>query len=282
MRRRDFLKYIGTGFIGLSLAPTVFAEAVNRSSIPSVAISGEDLDPYLTKMRHFNSPHADDVYLEKDRAPVLGSTLKRLQRLQRTVGFSRFYLLDFDEAITLARDCSPIGAFSPNELDFMEMIFYEDGSRYGFLGDKPIKHLTAGINKKDVEEIPKTGNYVFKGPALTLYRQIQKDVGHQLVLTSGVRGLMKQFVLFLKKAEENQGNLSLASRSLAPPGYSYHGIGDFDVGQAGFGPANFTDRFASTPVFQRLMELGYVNLRYQLDNPLGVRFEPWHIKVNEA
>ncbi len=52
-----------------------------------------------------------------------------------------------------------------------------------------------------------------------------------MYLTSGVRGVAKQFILFLAKAEANGGNLSLASRSLAPPGYSYHGVGDFDVGE---------------------------------------------------
>jgi len=100
-----------------------------------------------------------------------------------------------------------------------------------------------------------------------------------VVLTSGVRSVIKQFMLFLTKAYHHDGNLSLASRSLAPPGYSYHGVGDFDVGQIGFGVDNFTARFVETDVFQRLADLGYIDLRYQQDNPWGVRFEPWHIKI---
>jgi len=91
---------------------------------------------------------------------------------------------------------------------------------------------------------------------------------------------MKQFLLFLNKVYICNGNLSLASRSLAPPGYSFHGNGDFDVGQAGLGAFNFTDRFTDTEVFKRLSELGYLKLRYPKGNPLGVRYEPWHIKVN--
>ena len=87
-------------------------------------------------------------------------------------------------------------------------------------------------------------------------------------------------MLFLNKAYKSNGNLSVASRSLAPPGYSYHGVGDFDVGQVGFGADNFTARFTSTEVFKKLENLGYINLRYQKDNLLGVRFEPWHIKVS--
>ncbi|MCK5517135.1 MAG: D-alanyl-D-alanine carboxypeptidase family protein, partial [Desulfobulbaceae bacterium] len=75
------------------------------------------------------------------------------------------------------------------------------------------------------------------------------------------------------------GNLSLASRSLAPPGYSYHATGDFDVGQKGFGGGNFSEEFTTTPVFKRLARRGLVEYRYKRDNMLGVRYEPWHIKL---
>ncbi|HUI27578.1 MAG TPA: M15 family metallopeptidase, partial [Candidatus Kryptonia bacterium] len=100
------------------------------------------------------------------------------------------------------------------------------------------------------------------------------------ILTSGVRGVMKQFALFLRKAFENNANLSLASRSLAPPGYSFHGISDFDVGQVGLGEDNFTRRFTGSEVYRRLIELEYVAIRYPIDNLVGVRYEPWHIKVD--
>jgi len=98
-------------------------------------------------------------------------------------------------------------------------------------------------------------------------------------LTSGIRSVVKQMHLFLSKVLQTDGNLSQASRSLAPPGYSYHGIGDFDVGQAGFGADNFTARFAGTQAFKKLHSLDYVDIRYTNGNKLGVRFEPWHIKV---
>ena len=91
---------------------------------------------------------------------------------------------------------------------------------------------------------------------------------------------MKQFLLFLNKVYDSNGNLSLASRSLAPPGYSFHGNGDFDVGQVGYGALNFTGRFTETEVYKKLSERGYLKLRYPQDNMLGVRYEPWHIKIN--
>ena len=94
-----------------------------------------------------------------------------------------------------------------------------------------------------------------------------------------MRGVVKQFQLFLSKAVTTGGNLSQASRSLAPPGYSYHAVGDFDVGRVGFGLKNFTADFADTPEYRKLIDLGYVDIRYTETNPFGVRHEPWHIKI---
>ena len=123
------------------------------------------------------------------------------------------------------------------------------------------------------------GNYIFAGEAQKTWNAIQAELGPSVVLTSGVRGVAKQFLLFLNKAMKFSGNLSLASRSLAPPGYSFHGVGDFDVGQKGFGLGNFSEEFIRTPVFRALSERGYLTLRYPEENLLGVRYEPWHVKV---
>jgi len=98
-------------------------------------------------------------------------------------------------------------------------------------------------------------------------------------LTAGVRGIVKQFYLFLSKALRHNGNLSLASRSIAPPGYSFHVAGDFDVGKAGYGVANFSGRFTETNVYAKLKSLDYVKFRYPPGNQTGIVFEPWHIQV---
>ena len=99
------------------------------------------------------------------------------------------------------------------------------------------------------------------------------------MLTSGVRGVVKQYHLFMAKAVQSEGNLSRASRSLAPPGHSFHAIGDFDVGRVNGGLSNFTSDFAQTDEFKRLQDLGFVKIRYTTDNEYGVRYEPWHIRV---
>ena len=239
----------------------------------------QHIKDYLHIMRTPDQPHQGDLQLEEAELLVLAAVVARLKRLQSLVGHGNFALLRFDAARRFAKRYPRVGTFTPAEEEFLEGLFYEDASRYGFMGKKPLERLTDGVRKRDVVKVPGTGNYVFKDGSLEKYERVRREVGEGLVLTSGVRGVMKQFLLFLSKALRSQGNLSLASRSLAPPGYSFHGVGDFDVGQKGLGGANFTEAFTETPVFNRLEELGYIRLRYPRDNFLGVRFEPWHIKV---
>ncbi|MBW1739943.1 MAG: M15 family metallopeptidase [Deltaproteobacteria bacterium] len=280
MKRRHFLKAIIAGVIVAGLAPEVFAEIVKIPPATPPRDYDDHIKDYLHKMQHFDEHHEGDFYLDRKRYRLLESSVKRLKRLQRTVGHGNFYLLDFDDALKIARNYSRVGQFPKAELDFLEMIFYEGAALYGFFGEKPLKNLTDRIQRRKVVKVPYTGNYLYKGLPLETYKKIKQDMGDQVILTSGVRSVIKQFLLFLNKAYKSKGNLSMASRSLAPPGYSFHGVGDFDVGQAGFGAANFTERFTTTEVYRKLVDLGYIALRYPQDNLLGVRFEPWHIKVN--
>jgi hypothetical protein len=211
---------------------------------------------------------------------TLGSTLSRLQRLERTVGHGNFHLLGFDEARKVAGAYASVGAFPKAEVTFLDRVFHCDGSAYGFFGEKPLKRLTDRIPLNHIRKMRGTGSYLYRGRPTEIYRRIRKEVGEEAVITSGVRSVIKQFKLFLAKAWENDGNFSLASRSLAPPGYSYHGVGDFDIGQKGWGVSNFTERFTKSEVYRKLEDGGFVRLRYRRFNKLGVRFEPWHIQVN--
>jgi hypothetical protein len=279
MKRRDFLKAAVTVVIGGSFVPEALAEILQIPQFSTPKNFDSYIKDYLYKMRNFDVHHQKDVWLSRKQFQLLKSCVARFKRLQRTVGHGNFYLLDFDQAIRFARNYSRVGRFPKEELNFLEMIFYADAGIYGFFGEKPLQNLTSRVQKQKVTKIPYTGNYLYKGPPVETYEKIKRDLGDQVILTSGVRSVIKQFLLFLDKAYQSNGNLSLASRSLAPPGYSYHGIGDFDVGQVGYGVDNFTERFTTTEVYKKLRDLGYVNIRYVRDNLLGVRFEPWHIKV---
>ncbi|MBF0423205.1 MAG: D-alanyl-D-alanine carboxypeptidase family protein [Magnetococcales bacterium] len=254
-------------------------------AMPWRAVLAATDDPrtdYLGKINHFNQTFPNDVFLPATQKQLLKETAARLQRLEMCVGPANFHLLSFDEALKSAREFVNIGHFTPAELEFLESLFHTSATEYGFQGDKPITRLTDVVARRRVVKIPETGNYLFKGQAETVYHRLRQAVGPELLLTSGIRSIVKQYSLFLHKVLATDGNLSMASRSLAPPGYSFHGIGDFDVGQAGYGRLNFTSQFVKSPVFARLKKLGYLQWRYTPDNPYGVRFEPWHIQVGVA
>ena len=256
---------------------------VQRRAEPVVADSGEGpqeqaVRDYLFKMRNFDAPAAGDVILTEPRQRLLNEVMARLDRLQKQVGHGWFYLLGMDEAVRTAKRPA-VGEFTRQELAFLDELFHAPASSYGFMDRKPLDGFTAHIDKSRVVKVPGMGNFVYKGEAEAKWKAVQRLAGDEVVLTSGVRGVIKQFHLFLAKAQRYGGNLSLASRSLAPPGYSFHGVGDFDVGQRGFGARNFMADFTQTPVFTKLSEQGYISLRYPRDNFLGVRFEPWHVKV---
>ena len=75
----------------------------------------------------------------------------------------------------------------------------------------------------------------------------------------------------------NEENIPALLQAIA--GIQREVAGDFDVGKNGLGEMNFTADFSHTDEFRRLINLGYVDIRYTDSNQLGVRYEPWHIKL---
>ncbi|MCW8918412.1 MAG: M15 family metallopeptidase [Gammaproteobacteria bacterium] len=278
MHRREFLRNLGAA--ALLLHGTTASAAADELDETSTDPQGDGgVRDQLPQAGSPDRHHATDIFLEAAQWPVLQRLQQRLGRVQQVVGHGNFALLGVDAMRRYARNFSQIGELAPDELALLEQLFYADASGYGFYGEKPLHSLTAAIDGRALLRQPGSSQYLFKGEAQRLYLQIQQALGAELVLTSGVRGVVKQMHLFLTKAAAFDGNLSLASRSLAPPGYSFHGVGDFDVGKRGWGARNFSAEFADTEEFRRLQELGFVTMRYPQDNRLGVRYEPWHIKV---
>jgi hypothetical protein len=241
-------------------------------------VKASELDQYLEKMHNFETEHFDDVYLDPGQFSTLISAFKRMDRVQVLVGHGNFNILSFDDMLKHSAYYESVGAFPRHESDFLAELFSANAHGYGFHGEKVITELTARVPEADVVKVSLTGHFLYKGDSVRLYEKVKTDVG-DIELTSGIRSVVKQTHLFMAKTIQAKGNLSRASRSLAPPGHSFHGIGDFDVGKVGYGPRNFTDAFAQTDEFKRLVDLGYVNIRYPRDNLMGVRYEPWHIKV---
>lgn len=232
---------------------------------------------YFEKIKNFNHAFVDDLIADSHEFGLISSISRKTHALMRYVGFGNFNVLNFDEALKYM-ETDRLAGFTKPELDYIEMLFARDASAYGFYGERIFTSLTDTVKSSEMEKIPGSGHYIYKDHALTTYRKITAEMG-SLILTSGVRSVVKQLHLFLNKAVETKGNLSMASRSIAPVGYSYHGIGDFDVGIKGWGYDNFTDKFATTDEYSMLMSRGYMRIRYDRKNPYGVRFEPWHVKV---
>jgi len=288
MERRQFCQNL-LWSLGLGATSPLWAaedeEALSQSPSPAKQslvdppVDREQAQRMQHKIDHYNEDFADDVYLGPERRALFKTVLAKISKVQAAVGYGRFNLMSFDGLLKVAAEDPKIGAFEPIELQFIEEIFFTDARKYGFYGEKVTEKLTTQIRERDTIKIPGSGHYLFRGRPEALYREITRDVGADIVLTSGIRSIVKQLHLFLLKTEATGGNLSRASRSLAPPGHSFHGVSDFDVGKTGWGYRNFSDQFAESDVFKRLIDLGYVDIRYTRTNAFGVRFEPWHIKV---
>lgn len=262
------------------IVETNVAGSGESEGITLKSLSDEQVDAYLRKIRNFDAIFASDIYLAPKYESVLLKTARHLSRVESYMGHGNFNLMSFDEMLQAGKNFSRIGAFERDELEFLEEIFFANPHRYGFFGKKISLDITDSIPREEVTKIPSSGHFLLKGESLNLYNKLKSDVGDELILTSGVRSNVKQMHLFLGKTIEANGNLSRASRSLAPPGHSYHGIGDFDIGKIGLGERNFTADFSQTEEYRKIARLGYVDIRYPTDNLFGVRFEPWHIKIS--
>ncbi len=278
MERRQFCRTV-IAALGMTTITPAWAAAKQQATPPDPSLDSELARRMQEKIENYDQNFADDIILGDSEFRLMRRVLTKLSKTQSQVGFGHFNLMSFDELLLKAAATESIGALTPEELAFIEKVFFTDARTYGFYGEKITPSLTATIDDREVIKIPGSGHYLFRGKPEEFYKVIVREVGSNLVLTSGIRSVVKQLHLFFAKALACQGNLSKASRSLAPPGHSYHGISDFDVGKHGWGHRNFSDQFAETDIFKRLTDLGYVDIRYHRTNPFGVRFEPWHIKV---
>lgn len=216
------------------------------------------------------------IGLEKSPT-IIRNLIEKLDTVQHYVGYVKFNTISFDEMLKTAHRCNQ--ALTQKEIGYIESIFYGDPRRYGFYGERTVPRLTSTISPDTLVYIKKSGHFLMKGAAQEKYNEIRRLLGNKVVLTSGVRAPVKQLYLFLNKMVAEGGDLRLTSTCIAPPGFTFHSIGDFDIGKAGYGMANFSDKFQETDVFKKLYDKGYITIRYTPDNPYGVRYEPWHIKV---
>ncbi len=246
---------------------------------PGLQHTDEGVADNLAGQSNYAKSGHPDLIVSDGEFKSLETAIARLERLQTFVGHANFNVIGWDQSLMYARNYANIGTFKKSEIEFVERIFSLKVDRMGFHGEQINTRISSIIRPADIKKIPGTGHFLFKGKSLNTYEKIHRDIGENIILTSGIRSVVKQMYLFLKKTYEVGGNLSIAAFELAPPGHSFHAVGDFDVGKANFGKRNFTIEFASTPEFKKLSELGYIDIRYPINNPAGVRYEPWHIRV---
>jgi D-alanyl-D-alanine carboxypeptidase len=173
---------------------------------------------------------------QNERAPrpkVVG----HLRSVRQTVGYGNLGVLGIDGMLRIARSDPQVGAFSVPELESLEKTLYHNAALYGFYGDKVLLRLSDELPHGDIAAVPHTGQYLIEGRPSETLQLIGPRIGDDAILTSGARSIVKQTYPFLHKALKTGGNLSRASRPLAPPGYSFHGAGDFAMGHRGLGAA---------------------------------------------
>ena len=159
---------------GIAAGPESNAEALAPENMAEDAA----LRDYLYKMRHFDAPHPGDIYLTAAQIPLFVSVRAKLEALQKHVGHLNFQVLSLDEGRVQARRMAGgDGGFTPEELAFMEELFYADAGNYGFLDQKPFNSLTYAIPAREVTKVAGMGNYIYRGAAEARWGEIHKQIG---------------------------------------------------------------------------------------------------------
>ncbi|OEU71781.1 MAG: hypothetical protein BA863_12950 [Desulfovibrio sp. S3730MH75] len=123
MNRRTFLKTLYAA-----------ATATTLYGLPELGYADpprppdKSLKDYLHNMANFDMAHRGDIILKGKQLAILKSTLKKLRQTQRSVGFGNFAIISFDDGLHYARRYSSIGAFTKDEIEFMDYTFHFDAA----------------------------------------------------------------------------------------------------------------------------------------------------------
>ncbi len=90
-----------------------------------------------------------------------------------------------------------IGSFTTDEITFLEEIFFSDARQYGFFGERTTHDIETVVPRRDVQKTGSTGHNLLRGPSLAKYAQLREDLKSNVVLTSGIRGVMKHISALL-------------------------------------------------------------------------------------
>ena len=135
MDRRTFLKTFSFFLLAQGLPATRIIRAFDPPIPPIINPTGVALT------KHPQPISTNDILLPKHDWQAFQTALNRFSRIQATVGFGNFCILGFDDILRVARNYSKVGAFTQQELEFIDKIFSTNARRYGFTGDKTFHKL---------------------------------------------------------------------------------------------------------------------------------------------
>ena len=110
-----------------------------------------------------------------------------------------------------------------------------------------------------------------------------EQVGIQLLIVSGFRGIEYQAGLIRNKIEAGQSIGDILCVNAAPGHSEHHSGRAVDIATPGCRP--LTEEFEDTDAFRwlesRAIEFGF-SMTYPRDNPWGISYEPWHWSLKDG
>lgn len=220
-----------------------------------------------------------DYILTKPELISLKSLDKKIGVVFRHIGYKKSNIINYYDFIKELNASKGLTPLTKNEKEIFDKIYYMDAKEFGFKGARVSSSYKKFIKKEDLIDVG-SGHYLYRGKSYRLYEQISRDTNDTIMITSGFRNVLKQFYIFTMRVIKLKGDMTKAKDLIAPPAYSYHYHGDFDIGVVGMGIDNFTSKIIEYKEYQKLIDLGTISIRYTKYNKIGVKYEPWHIKIN--
>ena len=72
----------------------------------------------LDKVKNFDQVFSEDVFLSAEKYTIFQSTLKRILRVKKVIGYANFNLISFDDMLLFAHRFPSIGKFKQNAFTY--------------------------------------------------------------------------------------------------------------------------------------------------------------------
>ena len=133
IKRRDVLKLSAvsamTAASGILLLTRDKPDNLIDNKIEQIQRKSESaIKDSLDKVKNFDKTFSEDVFLTKEKYVIFQSTLNRILRVRKTIGYANFNLVSFDDMLLYAHRFPSIGRFPKAELTLIDEIFFYDAN----------------------------------------------------------------------------------------------------------------------------------------------------------